>query len=73
MGEPLLSGEGVVIADLDFPLIDKRKHSRGRYSRPELLSLLIDLTPGAYVCERSAGHLPAAVDKVGDHCPENTQ
>jgi nitrilase len=34
MGEPLRSGEGVVIADLDFSLIDKRKQlmdSRGHY------------------------------------------
>jgi hypothetical protein len=43
MGKPLRSGEGVVIADLDFSLIDERKRkmdSRGLYSRPELLSLL---------------------------------
>jgi len=56
VGEPIRSGEGEVIADLDFSLIDRRKilmDSAGHYNRPELLSLVIDRTQTAHLHERA--------------------
>ena len=44
---PLREGEGMVLADLDFNLITKRKRmmdSVGHYARPELLSLCLNST-----------------------------
>lgn len=52
LGEPIRSGEGEVIADLDLSLINTRKvlmDAAGHYSRPELLSLRLDRTPAAQV------------------------
>jgi aliphatic nitrilase len=65
IGEPLKAGEGELIADLDFAQIDARKRlmdARGHYSRPELLSLLIDRTSAAPLHERAA---PPILESVG--------
>jgi aliphatic nitrilase len=58
LAQPIVDGEGIAIADLDFSLITKRKRmmdSVGHYARPEVLSLLIDRR--AHACTHDA---PAA-------------
>ncbi|MDD7973142.1 Nit6803 family nitrilase [Roseinatronobacter alkalisoli] len=48
LADPITSGEGILIADLDMRLITKRKRmmdSVGHYARPELLHLVHDTRP----------------------------
>ncbi|WGD29200.1 Nit6803 family nitriliase [Ancylobacter sp. WKF20] len=57
---PLISGEGILIADLDMALITKRKRmmdSVGHYARPELLSLNLDDRPAVPLHRQAAPFL----------------
>src|SRR5271166_4269486 len=68
LGEPLRAGEGEVVADLDFSLINARKilmDATGHYSRPELLSLMVDRTPSAHLHDRFE-HFADAVPEHAD-------
>ena len=71
LADPLTQGEGLVVADLDFALITKRKRmmdSVGHYARPELLSLWLNDRPAATITPAQgprADSGAAAVDPAG--------
>jgi nitrilase len=77
LAPPLTEGEGMVLADLDLGLVAKRKRmmdSVGHYSRPELLSVLIDRRPQPHIHEKTAklpaigaSHEPLSADNNGRH------
>jgi aliphatic nitrilase len=78
LAPPLTDGEGMVVADLDLSLITKRKRmmdSVGHYSRPELLTLLVDRTAHVPLTERPLQRPPLRPeepihgDDVAAHAP----
>jgi aliphatic nitrilase len=81
LAPPLREGEGLLVADLDFSLITKRKRmmdSVGHYARPELLHLYLDNRPAVpLVREALPGNPsdervsdpPLAVPAIDDRAP----
>ncbi|MGZ4584078.1 MAG: nitrilase-related carbon-nitrogen hydrolase [Mycobacterium sp.] len=70
LGAPLRSGEGEVVADLNFSMIDRRKalmDASGHYSRPEVLSFRIDHTPRAPIQTQDQEHQPMVDTEAIDH------
>lgn len=68
--EPITEGEGIALAELDMPLITKRKRmmdSVGHYARPELLSLQIDKTAHQMVYEKAPSDTNGMDTNVEDH------
>jgi nitrilase len=67
LAPPLTDGEGIVYADLELGLITKRKRmmdSVGHYSRPELLSLLVNRAPQPHVRDATSPRVAGAASTV---------
>jgi len=65
LAAPITTGEGMVIADLDFSLITKRKRmmdSVGHYARPELLKLYLNREPQMVVSPSAVTTRPPLVE-----------
>jgi len=65
LAEPITAGEGMVIADLDFGLIIKRKRmmdSVGHYARPDLLKLYVNQEAQSVVRPSTAEINPPLVE-----------